>query len=122
MTIADLSLVKKVPITVYRHAEGSYVEGEWVEGGETSFVIKGNAHPFSDYQVMLLPESDRSRSWLWLFTTSKVRAKREGSGGWGADRFIWDGEMYEVMQTQTFTMQVRDHVEAKCVRVELSPN
>ena len=122
MSVAQFTLVKKVPVDILRHAEGSYVDGEWVEGGEISTTIQANVHPFSDYQVMILPESDRTKSWVWLFTSSLVRQKKEGINGYGADRFLWDGDLYEVMKVQNFKMGVVDHREAKCARVELTPN
>jgi hypothetical protein len=124
MSIAQFSLVKKTPITILRHAEGSYVDGEWVEGSETSVVIQANVHPFSDYQVMMLPETDRTKSWLWLFTADLVRQKKEGpiGVGYGADRFMWQGDLYEIMKVETYVMQVQDHRECKCTRVEITPN
>lgn len=122
MSIAQLTLVKKTPVDILRHAEGSYVDGEWVEGSEVTITITANIHPFSDYQVMMLPESDRTKSWVWLFTADVVRQKKEGVGGYGADRFMWDGDLYEVMKVQNYRMGVVDHFEAKCTRVELTPN
>lgn len=122
MSIAQFSLVKKTPVDILRHAEGSFVDGDWVEGAETTVTIQANVHPFSDYQVMMLPESDRTKSWLWLFTADLVRQKKEGTGGYGGDRFMWQGDLYEIMKVQTYTMQVQDHREAKCARVELTPN
>jgi hypothetical protein len=122
MTIAQFSLVKKVPVAILRHSEGEFVDGDWVEGAERQVIIQANIHPFSDYQVSILPESDRTRSWVWLFTSSLIRQKKEGAQGYGADRFEWDGDLYEVMKVQNFRMGVRDHFEAKCARVELTPN
>lgn len=123
MSIAQFSLVRKTPVTLLRHAAGSYVDGEWIEGAETSVVIQANVHPFSDYQVMMLPESDRSRSWLWMFTSSEVRIKKEGiSDPHGADRFYWDGDLYEAIKSQKYSMSISDHFEIKAARVELSPN
>lgn len=120
MTIASFSLVNKTPVTIQRHALGSYVDGNWVEGVEEDVVINANVHPFSDYQVMLLPEADRTKSWMWLFTSDLVRQKKEGQ--WGADRFLWQGDLYEILAVSTYSMSVRDHRECRCARVELSPN
>lgn len=120
MSIAQFSLVKKTPVTILRHALGSYVDGEWVEGAETSVPIMANVHPFTDYQVSIMSESDRTKSWVWMFTADVVRQKKEGA--YGADRFMWQGDLYEVMKVQTYVMTVQDHHEAKCARVELSPN
>lgn len=122
MSIAQFSLVKKTPVDILRHAEGSFVDGDWVEGTETTVIIQANVHPFADYQVMMLPESDRTKSWLWLFTADVVRQKKEGTGGYGGDRFMWQGDLYEIMKVQTYVMTVQDHHEAKCTRVELTPN
>lgn len=122
MTIAQFSLVKKVPVAILRHSEGEFVDGDWVEGAERQVIIQANIHPFSDYQVSILPESDRTRSWVWLFTSSLIRQKKEGAQGHGADRFEWDGDLYEVMKVQNYRMGVVDHREAKCARVELTPN
>lgn len=122
MSIAQFSLVKKTPVDILRHAEGSFVDGDWVEGAETTVTISANVHPFSDYQVSIMPESDRTRSWLWLFTSDVVRQKKEGTSGYGADRFVWQGDLYEILKVQTYSMTVSDHREAKCAKVESTPN
>lgn len=122
MTIAQFSLVKKIPVDITRSSPGSYVAGEWVPGSTSIITIQANVHPFTDYQVMILPESDRTKSWLWVFSASELRQKKEGSSGYNGDRFTWNGEVYEVMKTQKYEMTVQDHFEAKAVRVELSPN
>ena len=120
MTTASFSLVNNVPVTIQRHALGSYVNGNWVEGVEQDVIINANIHPFSDYQVMLLPEADRTKSWMWVFTSDLIRSKKEGQ--YGADRFTWNGDLYEIMATSVWTMQIRDHYEGRAARVELSPN
>lgn len=124
MSVAQFSLVKKTPVTILRETQGSFVDGDWVEGTQTSVDILANVHPFTDYQVSLMPESDRSKSWIWLFTSSLVRQKKEGSSGSGngADRFMWQGDLYEIMKTQCYSMTVQDHWEAKCARIEITPN
>jgi len=122
MSIAQFSLVRKTPVTVYRHGEGHYEDGDWIGGEEQEIVIQANVHPFSDYQVMMMPESDRTKSWLWLFTADEIRQKKEGVDGYDADIFLWLGDRYEVRMVQNFVMGVRDHFEAKCVRIEVSPN
>lgn len=122
MSIATFSLVKKIPVVITRETQGTFIDGDWVEGTEEQITIQANVHPFSDYQVMMLPESDRTKSWMWLFTVSDIRQKKEGSQGWGPDRFTWDGDLYEVMAVRNYRMGVVDHREAKCARIELTPN
>ena len=122
MSIAEFTLVRKTPVVITRQAAGSFVDGDWVEGAETTVTIQANVHPFTDYQVSIMPESDRSKEWLWFFTAEEIRQKKEGSAGYGADRFTWNGEVYEIMKTQRYQMQVRDHWEGKAARIELTPN
>lgn len=124
MSIAQFSLVRKVPVTILRRSQDVYDDdtGKIVKGVEEQVVIQANVHPFSDYQVSILPESDRTRSWLWVFTSDLIRSKKEGPDGHGPDIFEWDGDMYEVMKTQRFSMSISDHWEAKCARVNLTPN
>lgn len=122
MSIAQFSLVKKIPVDIVRRTQGSYIEGHWVEGEEQTVTVEANIHPFSDYQVMMLPESDRSKSWMWMFTADLVRPKKEGVDGNDADRLVWDGDFYEVRAVQRFSMSVQDHYEAKLCRVELTPD
>lgn len=120
MSSAQFSLVKKVPVDILRHAQDTYVNGRLVVGAVTTVTVQANVHPFSDYQLMLLPDAERSKSWVWMFTSCEVRQKKEGS--WGADQFYWDGDLYEVMKSQHYVMQTRSHFEAKAVRKELTPN
>ena len=124
MSIAQFSLVRKVPVTILRRSQDIYDDntGKVVKGVEEQVVIQANVHSFSDYQVSILPESDRTRSWLWVFTSDLIRSKKEGPNGHGPDRLMWNGDMYEVMKTQTFSMGVRDHIEAKIARIEITPN
>lgn len=119
-TQASFSLVNKVCIDILRKDLGDRIEGHWVEGVENIIPITGNIHPFSDYQVMIQPEADRTKSWMWLFTNDVVQSKREGK--WGADRLYWNDELYEVMAVQQFSMGTRNHYEAKLARIELTPD
>lgn len=122
MSVAEFTLVRKTPVVITRQTAGSYVDGEWVEGTDSSVTVQANVHPFTDYQVMLLPESDRTKAWLWFFTADPIRHKKEGTAGYGGDRFTWNGEVYEMMKVQQYQMGPRDHFEGKAARIELTPN
>lgn len=126
MSIAQFSLVRKVPVTILRRSQDVYDDntGKVVKGIEEQVIIQANVHPFSDYQVSILPESDRTRSWLWVFTSDLIRSKKEGGTGvaHGGDRFYWEGDLYEVMKTQRFSMSISDHYEGKAAKVNSTPN
>ena len=122
MSIPRFSLVKKLPLDIVREGQGRYVRGEWVEGEKGIVTIQANVQPFSDYQTMMLPEADRSKSWLWVFTASELRIKKEGADAHGPDRFQWECEWYECIKVARYKMGILDHVECKAARIELTPN
>lgn len=122
MTVPTFSLTKKLPLTIYRKAQGMYVRGRWVEGEETTLVVMANVQPLRDSELLKLPEADRQRKWLKLYvaTPETVREAKQGSEGYGADEFIWEGERYEVMKSQRYSMGVLDHTRGMAARVEIS--
>lgn len=122
MTVAGFLLVKKLPLNILRSTAGSYINGEWVEGTETTVPIEANVQPFSDYQYMILPEADRTKQWVWVFSSSEIRTLKEGTGGYAADEFVWNGERYRAMKAQRFQMSIQDHWEIKAARISLTPN
>lgn len=113
-------LTKKIPLTVYRIGLGSWVDGKWVEGSETEVEIEVNIQPFKNHELMMLPESERSRKWYKLYSADEIRTLNEGENG--SDEFIFEGERYRVMSTRRFSMGTLDHWKATAARIPLTPN
>ena len=120
-------LIKFSTITVYRKAQDSYVNGVWVDGSETSFDVKAKVQPLKDTELMILPESERNRSWLKLhiqedpsLTHSALRCSQPGTNGWGPDEFVWQGYRYEVMKDRNFDDSILDHTRVMAARKEVS--
>ena len=114
-------LTKKIPLTILRSTQGSYVDGEWVEGTETSIPVEVNMQPFRDSELMLLPEADRSREWYKLYCADEIRMDKQGTSGWEADEFILDGDRYKVMKVKPYDkMGILDHWKAHAARLEIS--
>ena len=114
-------LTKKIPLTIYRTTQGSYVDGEWVEGTEVEVPLEVNIQPFRDKDLLLLPESDRSREWYKLYCVDEVRMDKQGVAGWQADEFILDGDRYKVMKVKPYDkMGILDHWKAHAARLEVS--
>lgn len=115
-------LTKTIPLTIYRTtAQGSYVDGEWVEGATTEVVRNVNIQPFKDEELLLLPESDRSREWYKLYCSEDLIADKPGvPNGTVADEFIWNGDRYKVMKVKRYQMQTLDHFKAHAARLEVS--
>jgi len=113
-------LTKKVPLTIYRSTQGSYVDGEWVEGTEIEVPVEVNIQPFKDSELMLLPEADRSKEWYKLYCADELRTAKPGASGWEADEFVWEGDRYKVMKSKRYSMGILDHWKIHAARVEIS--
>lgn len=111
-----------VMLPVTRRSKGDYVDGEWVEGAPTVLSIKCNVQPLKPSELMVLPESDRTREWLKVYSAEELRTAQEGEGGWDADEFIWNGYKYRVMKDYNFQMGVLDHWKAWAARVPVTPD
>jgi hypothetical protein len=122
-------LIKFHDLAISRQAQGTYVNGDWVEGSATTFTVKAKVQPLRDTQLMLMPESDRNTSWLVVFvqevsglTVPALRAAQQGSGGWDADEFSWQGYRYRVMKDNNHAQTNIDHTRVMCARIEVTPN
>ena len=108
--------VGSVCLTVKRKTAGSYINSRWQEGTETTIKIKANVQPnLSGRDVRTLPEGDRSKKTIKLYTTSDLVMAEQGELLEG-DKVLWKGEWYEVRATFPYEMCVLNHTKAICVR------
>lgn len=114
-------LTRKKKLVVYRYPAGEYVNKRWVKGTPTEVLIEANIQPLKWHEVQQMPESDRTNKWCKLFTKSCIRTKKEGENPHDADRFYWQGDLYEIRKVQDWNMGVLDHYSGMAVRVELTP-
>lgn len=114
--------VGKVTLDVIRTDPATYNMGRIVPGASTTVQVVANVQPVQkSTDTMLLPEADRSRAVIKVYTQgAALRQLKEGLGGWTADRFMWDGDLYEVMKVIDYKMGVLNHYKALCQRVELT--
>jgi hypothetical protein len=117
-------LTHKIPLTIYRQTSGSYVDGEWVDGTTTEIILQVNIQPLKPYEIMMLPESDRTRNWVKFYSADYARTLKEGISGWSADEFIWKNDRYKIMKVDDWTngMGILEHVKIQAARIELTPN
>lgn len=117
-------LTHKIPLTIFRKSEGSYVNGRWVEGTTAEIVLQVNIQPLKPYEIYMLPEADRTRAWVKFYSADYARTLKEGTGGWSADEFIWKNDRYKIMKVDDWTngMGILEHVRVQAVRIELTPN
>lgn len=121
--MALFKLTKSKPIIIYRYVAGDYVDGNYIEGTSTEITIQANLQPAKYWDIQSFPEHDRTKKWCKFWTESLVRTMKEGTGGYGADRFYWQGDLYEVRKVQEWDMgHQTDHFHGLAVRVEQTPD
>lgn len=117
-----LNLVGNVPLDIIRTHPTTYERGRPVAG--TSFLVKirANVQPVtSATDTLLIPEGDRTKAAVKVYTRGEpLLMLREGEDGNAADRFYWEGDLYEVMKVIHYKMGVLNHYKAICVRAELT--
>jgi len=117
-------LTHKIPLTIYRRSAGSFVDGDWVEGEVEEIAVQVNIQPLKGYEILQLPESERTRVWWKVYSADQFRTEKEGPNGWDADEFIWKNDRYKIMKLDDWTngMSILEHCKAYATRVELTPN
>lgn len=115
-------LTKSIALTVYRKTQGSYVNGDWVEGTEAEITRTVNIQPLKPNEILMLPEAERTRQWWKVYSDEDLRTDKEGASGYSADEFIYQGERYKVMKVSNYEMGILNHHKALATRIELTPN
>lgn len=115
-------LTHKIPLTIYRRSLGSYAEGEWIEGSTTEVAVQVNIQPLKGYEILQLPESERTRVWWKIYSVDVLRTEKENS--WDADEFVWKGDRYKIMKVDDWSvgMSILEHTKSYATRIELTPN
>ena len=122
MLVPPLLATHNTTIDVIRTSASTYVKGRPVPGTSEIVQIVCNVQPvLSSTDTRMLPEADRSKACLKVYTKAvEMRQLKEGPNGWAADRFMWQGEMYEVMRAINYDMGILNHYKVICMRVELT--
>lgn len=117
-------LTHKIPLTIYRRSTGSYVDGDWIEGSTVEVATQVNIQPLKGYEILQLPESERTRVWWKIYSADALRTEKEGPDGWDADEFIWKNDRYKIMKLDDWqnAMGILEHCKAYATRIELTPN
>jgi len=122
MSNPPLFLVGSTTLEVIRREAAIYVNARPTAGAETIVPVVCNVQPILKMSdTLLIPEADRSKACLKVYTKgAALKSLREGGNGHAADRFYWEGDLYEVMKVIHYSMGVLNHHKAICMRVELT--
>ena len=92
-------------IQVIRGGNGHYENGYWVQEAPTKFDIIGSAQPLSPRESLLLPEGDRVKEWLKIYTKTELKSHRKDECTLvTADRVIINSKKYVVMKVWPFDL------------------
>ena len=99
-TIPRFQLTHKLPITVLRYGAGEWVKGRWVPAVAEEMAIEANVQPMKGYDLLVLPESDRTTESIKVYTVETLRTVEE-VGQADADIIVWDGKKYKAVKAMT---------------------
>jgi len=85
------------PLTIYRQNPGSYVNGVWVQVGETAIPITASIQPTTGEEMLSLPEGRRNRKTYSLYSSTKINLISTGTN---PDQITIFGERYEVVRVE----------------------
>jgi hypothetical protein len=104
-------------VTVTRAAAGSYVDGRWVAGSTSTLTVTASAQPHRARpdELLHLPEADRTRESLRLYTETELQTADEETQT-PADLVTWDGEQWEVVRVESWPLGLA-HYKAIALRV-----
>lgn len=103
-------------ITVKRYAAATLIKGVYQAVTPTTFTITASIQPASGDEVMTLPEGDREKELLAVFTNTALRTIDQDTKT-EADRITWEGSDYEVIKVSPWKMGALDHYECIVARV-----
>lgn len=105
--------------TVKRFAPGEYIDGHYMPGEESIFEIVASVQPLSPYEILQLPEGQRTKEAVKIYTTAGLRQTIESQKVKG-DRISYKGRLYEVQKVSTWEMFTDiPHFKAIAVMVEV---
>lgn len=96
------------PITVRRRAAGSWVDGQWVEGSESSITIQASVQPARQDDMEMLPEGRRLTGAYRIYTDAELTIATE-AGDQNADIVEIRGADYEVTARADWQNRLIDH-------------
>lgn len=114
-------LTNKLPFKIVRFSPGGYVKGKWVNGVSEEIEIEGNVQPMRGHELLALPESDRTKDVIKVYTVENLQTLDELTQT-KADLVIWNDLVYQVVKTMTYQMGILNHTKSIAIRMPLTPD
>lgn len=96
------------PFNVLTESPGAYVQGLFVPGARSVFVIDASIQPVSGEDMITAPEGRRIQDMIKVYTSIELKQAEEGTGQ-QPDIIVWQGYGYEVTSIDVRQMDVIPH-------------
>ena len=116
-----LKAVGRIDLPVERYSSGSWgSDGEWTDGAVTNLTVKANVQPNLNWNMTrMLPEGDRSKQAIAIYSIQPLVMAEEGTEAKRADVVSWQGHKWQVKAVLTYQMGVLNHSESVAVKVDV---
>lgn len=113
------TLGKKLHRVIRDSGEGGYIDGEYVDSPSEIIIVKANIQPsMASYRTQLLPEGDRNKEAITLFSNDWLYTARSGAGvPLKADVIIYRGGMWEVVVSRPYG-NFGEHCESLAIKFD----
>ena len=97
---------------------GKWVDGEWVQADRAIISIYANIQPsLLSYQSKMLPESEREKEAIAIFSNHHLYTARTGSVPLEADLIFYRGAYWKVVVSKPYN-NFGEHCEAIAIRLD----
>jgi hypothetical protein len=105
--------------TIKRTVPGSYVNGVYVEGTETTLTIQASVQPMSGNDLVAVPEGRRASDMVKLYTSTDLFSQGDAGSGQSPDRLTYRGKDYEIYTKEPNQMGVVSHYKYYAIKEPL---
>lgn len=103
--------------TLHRLSSGGFVDGDWVESGETDIPITASIQPATGKDLQNLPQGRRASSVFAVFTDTAIQTAVQGATPTKADRLSIGGILHEAVHVEPWGNDVINHYRALFARI-----
>lgn len=94
--------------------------GVWHEGVKEDLEIEANVQPLGYRDSLMLPESERTKASIKIYSSEVIKGAREGEEATEADEVDWEGYVWKVSRVHSYKMGVLNHYKAIAYRLRES--
>lgn len=95
---------------------GTFIKGAYTKGESIIRNIKVNVQPVKPTEMLLLPEAQRTRETIKIFSTDALRPVEQTESK-SADRITYNNVVYEVVSTKDWSLSALPHYVSLVQRI-----